>query len=236
MLRPYAFIHLQLNNFRYIQNELSAVESATNIHTEKEYAQMKPQMTRLILACLLFGLLTAAPFLHAQDATPEATAEGTVEATVDPEAESTQVLEIDTAPGSEEAETNSAIGDPPITSGEQPGDITSGSSLETPLPPQSGTTDETPEVGAIISAPEGEPPIAADLGAETQEAETSLEGAESTGDTEEAEAPAEGQSAPGITTLVLLLGVGAVFAVGLLTLTRGQYRGGGSDDDTDTPQ
>lgn len=184
---------------------------------------MNTRMNRLILACLLFGLLVAAPLLHAQEATPEAT----VEATVDPEAESTQIVEAPNAPGAEEAETDSAIGDAPLTTGEQPGDITSGSSVETPLPPQSGTTDEMTE---------GEAPVAADVGEETQEAETSLEGEESTAELEEAEAPAESAPAPGVTVLALLLGLGAVFFVGGLTMARSQPRSVDDDDDPNTPE
>lgn len=157
---------------------------------------MNTRMTRLILACLLLGLLAAAPILHAQEATPE----------------TTQVVEDPTNPAAEQAETESAIGDAPLTSGEQPGDITSGSSLETPLPPQSGTTEEITE------------------------AETATEAAVAEGAgvaPEAAPAAASAEQAPGITTLVLLVGLGAVFAVGLLTLARGQFQNGDSDNQSE---
>lgn len=157
---------------------------------------MKTRMTRLFLACLLFSLLAAAPILHAQEATPEAT----------------QVVEDPTNPGAEQAETESAVGDAPITSGEQPGDISSGSSVETPVAPQSGTTSEISE-------------------AENTTEEAVVEGAGAAPEAAPAEAPAA--QAPGITTLVLLLGLGAVFAVGLLTLARGQSQNGNSDDQSE---
>lgn len=187
---------------------------------------MKTRMTRSLLACLLFGLLASAPFLHAQEATPEAT----VAVIVDPAAEGTQELTIENLPGAEEAETNSAIGDAPVTTGEQPGDISSGSTVEQLLPGQSVQIDETPEVGAIIAAPEGEAPIALDLGAEDDEL---TEGGEIAADveTEVIEAPeAEVEQPTGVSTLVLLLGIGAVFAVGLLTLARDRFQNNNNDD------
>jgi hypothetical protein len=80
----------------------------------------------------------------------------------------------------------------------------------------SGATDATEEAVAPTSIAE-ETPEAGETGVAVEE---------------EAAPEAEAEQPAGVSTLVLLLGIGAVFAVGLLTLARDRFQNNGTDDTT----